>query len=395
MKRAVFGNGISRRDLIRIGGVGIAGAVFAPHVARASTGMADTLIFKCHGTGSGNIIATAISDALQKTTPVRIRVSPAANGVALVLPLKMGGGDYTFAANELFFASEAAYEFGTRDWGGPQELRIVLAPPKALALASAKDANIFTPKDLKGKRVGYVKGSPSVNVKTDAYLAFAGLTRDDVEVVWLSNSSSGSKEGLINNQIDAVTYTTNSPAMKEVELSSRGLRWVEFSPDDTEGWARLQAIMPAITPRRDTNGEAMSPEHPVDIMGWKYPQIACYNSRDPDEVYAFIKALDESYDLYKSAHPDIENLHISKAGRTPADVPFHEGAIRYLKEKGVWRDEDQDWQDKRIARIADVRAKWNAGLAAFGPWYEAKKAQGLAEDAAWDEFWEAFRNDKV
>lgn len=386
--------GISRRGLMKAGGAGVAGLVFAPYVSRASAGMADTLIFKCHGTGSGNIIATAISDAVQKTTTTRIRVSPAANGVALVLPLKMGGGDYTFAANELFFASEAAYEFGTRDWGGPQELRIVLAPPKALGLASAKDANIFTPKDLKGKRVGYVKGSPSVNVKTDAYLAFAGMTRDDVEVVWLSNSSSGSKEGLINNQIDAVTYTTNSPAMKEVELSARGLRWVEFPPDDKDGWARLQAIMPAITPRRDINGEAMSPEHPVDIMGWKYPQIACYDTRDPDEVYAFIKALDTSFDLYKNAHPDIENLHISKAGHTPADVPFHDGAVRYLKEKGVWTDEDQDWQDKRIARISAVREKWNAGLAAFGPWYEAKKAEGLAEDAAWDEFWEAFRNDK-
>jgi len=385
--------GVSRRSVLKLGGAGVAGAVFAPHVARAATGMADTLIFKCHGTGSGNIIATAVADALQKTTSSRVRISPAANGVALVLPLKLGGADYTFAANELFFASEAAFEFGTRDWGGPQDLRMVLAPPKALALASAKDANIFYPKDLKGKRVGYVKGSPSVNVKTDAYLAFAGLTRDDVEVVWLSNSSVGSKEGLINNQIDAVTYTTNSPAMKEVELSSRGLRWVEFPPDDKEGWARLQAIMPAITPRHDTNGEAMSKENPVDIMGWKYPQVACYDSRDADEVYAFIKALDESYDIYKNAHPDIGNLHISKAGHSPADVPFHEGAVRYLEEKGVWTDEDRAWQEKRLDRLAKAKAKWNAATEAFGPWLEEKKAAGYtgSDDEAWAEYWEEYR----
>lgn len=403
MRKSQDKSGVSRRNVLKLGGLGVAsaagvaGAVFTPHVSKAATGMADTLIFKCHGAGSGNIIATAIADALQKTTSARIRISPAANGVALVLPLKLGGADYTFAANELFFASEASYEFGTRDWGGPQKLRMVLAPPKALALASAKDANIFTPKDLKGKRVGYVKGSPSVNVKTDAYLAFAGLTRDDVEVVWLSNSSVGSKEGLINNQIDAVTYTTNSPVMKEVEMSSRGLRWVEFSPDDKEGWARLQAIMPAITPRRDTNGEAMSEEHPVDIMGWKYPQIACYDTRDADEVYAFTKALDESFDIYKTAHPDIGNLHISKAGHAPADVPFHEGAVRYLIEKGVWNDADQDWQEKRLARQAALQEKWDAASDAFGPWLAKQKSEGKVEsdDAAWEEFWEGFRTGKI
>ncbi|MBN9428532.1 MAG: TAXI family TRAP transporter solute-binding subunit [Burkholderiales bacterium] len=360
-----------------------------PTIARASSGLPGTLIFTSHGAGSGNILATIVADALQKHASNRIRVTPASNGVGLVLPMKTGRADYTFAANELFFASEAAYEFGTREWNGPQDLRIVLAPPKALGLATARDANILTPKDLKGKRLAYVKGSPSVNVKLDAYLAFAGLTRKDVEVVWLSNSARGSKEALINNQADAATYTPNSAAMKEVELSPRGLRWVEFPPEDKAGWARMQAIMPVITPRRETQGEAMSEAHPVNMMGWRYPQIACYASKSEEEVYNFVKVLDQIHDSIKASHPDVPSLHISHSGKTPADAPFHDGAIRYLKEKGVWTAQDQAWQDARIARIATVRRTWNKATADFPAWLanRRKTASGLSEADGWAEFW--------
>lgn len=377
----------SRRQLLKVG-AGAAALTSLPRIGHAAPALPQAMIFTCHSTGSGNVMAMALADALQKKNTTRIRVTPASNGVGLVLPLKTGRADFTFAANELFFASEAAYEFGTRDWNGPQELRLVLAPPKALGLASARDANIFKPADLKGKRLAYVKGSPSVNVKMDAYLAFAGLTRKDVEVVWLSNSARGSKEALLNNQADAVTYTPNSAAMKEVEMSPRGLRWVEFPPDDKKGWARLQAIMPAITPRRETQGEAMSPEKPVNIMGWKYPQIACYADKSADDVYAFIKALDEAFDLYKSVHPDMPSLQISMAGRTPADAPFHDGAVRYLKEKGVWTAEDQAWQESRVERIRAVHRVWDKAVAE----YSRGRPANRADDAeAWSEFWESYR----
>lgn len=383
----------SRRRLLKLG-AGAAALTGLPRIGRAAAVLPQSLIFTCHSTGSGNVMAMALADALQKTNSTRIRVTPASNGVGLVLPLKTGRADFTFAANELFFASEAAYEFGTREWNGPQEVRLVLAPPKALGLASARDANIFTPADLKGKRLAYVKGSPSVNVKMDAYLAFAGLTRKDVEVVWLSNSARGSKEALLNNQADAVTYTPNSAAMKEVEMSPRGLRWVEFPPEDKKGWARLQAMMPAITPRRETQGEAMSPDKPVNIMGWKYPQIACYADKSSDEVYAFIKAMDDAFDLYKSAHPDMPSLHISQAGKTPADAPFHEGAIRYLKEKGVWTPQDQAWQDSRVERVRAVRRAWEQATSEFSRGRGAGAGQApRAEDAeAWGDFWEDYRS---
>ena len=134
----------------------------------------------------------------------------------------------------------------------------------------------------------------------------------------------------------------------------------------------------------------MSEANPVNIMGWKYPQIACYASRSADDVYAFIKALDDAFDSYKSAHPDLVSLHISKAGRTPADVPFHEGAIRYLKEKGVWTTSDQAWQDTRVARIRTVQKAWEQAAAEFAK-HSPNAAGKSGDEEAWSAFWEKYR----
>jgi ABC-type nitrate/sulfonate/bicarbonate transport system substrate-binding protein len=49
-----------------------------------------------------------------------------------------------------------------------------------LSVATAKDANINTVADLKGKRVAWVRGSDALNIGVEAVLAFAGLTWDDV-----------------------------------------------------------------------------------------------------------------------------------------------------------------------------------------------------------------------
>ena len=132
----------------------------------------------------------------------------------------------------------------------------------------------------------------------------------------------------------------------------------------------------------------MSKANPVNIMGWKYPQIACYASRSADDVYALVKALDESFDSYKSAHPDLVNLHISQAGRTPADVPFHDGSIRYLKEKGIWTSSDDVWQEARIARIRAVQKTWEKAAAEFD---KMTKQGAKGDDEAWGEFWENYR----
>ena len=57
-------------------------------------------------------------------------------------------------------------------------------------------------KDLKGKRIGIVVGSPALNQNAYAILAFGGLTKADVKLVEFSSFGAMWK-GMLNNEVDA------------------------------------------------------------------------------------------------------------------------------------------------------------------------------------------------
>ena len=59
---------------------------------------------------------------------------------------------------------------------------------------------------MKGKRVAWVVGNPSLNVKVTAYLAFGNLTWDDVEKVEFPSFGS-TIQGLLSGQVDAASGT--------------------------------------------------------------------------------------------------------------------------------------------------------------------------------------------
>ncbi|MEQ9123698.1 MAG: TAXI family TRAP transporter solute-binding subunit, partial [Alphaproteobacteria bacterium] len=129
---------------------------------------------------SGYAEAAGIGNAFQSTFGMRVRIIPSGTSIGRLLPLTTGKATYGFLANEAFFATEGVYDFAVPEWG-PQDLRIISGRLATAGLATAGDIGVKEISDLKGKRIGYVKGNPSVNVKTDAYLAFGGLTQDDVQ----------------------------------------------------------------------------------------------------------------------------------------------------------------------------------------------------------------------
>ena len=56
---------------------------------------------------------------------------------------------------------------------------------------------------------------------------------------------------------------------------------------------------------------------------------------------------------------------IDRAGQPPADALFHEGAIRYFKEQGLWTEEHQAWNEARQARLDALEQSWAAQIEQF------------------------------
>jgi TRAP-type uncharacterized transport system substrate-binding protein len=52
-----------------------------------------------------------------------------------------------------------------------------------------------------------------------------------------------------------------------------------------------------------------------------------------DLVYRITKILMENLDELAKVHPEVRNIKLEAAAKTP--VPLHSGAARYYKEKGL------------------------------------------------------------
>ena len=152
-----------------------------------------------------------------------VRVLPAGNDVARLAPLKGGRAQASAMGIGTYFAQEGVFEFAVKEWG-PQPLRLMLSAIdcNAISLGVAKDTGVKEIKDLKGKRIGMVVGSPALNQNAFAVLAFAGLTSKDVKLVEFSSFGAMWK-GMINNEVDAAVASTITGQVKELETSPRGI----------------------------------------------------------------------------------------------------------------------------------------------------------------------------
>ncbi|MCB0486795.1 MAG: hypothetical protein KDC47_11430, partial [Flavobacteriaceae bacterium] len=142
-----------------------------------------------------------------------------------------------------------------------------------------------------------------------------------------------------------------------------GISWVALDPANKDGWGRAQKAVPFVEPHAESIGAGLTKEKPVWMMGYRYPMITVYAKTKADEVYAVTKAIAETYDVYKSAAPIMPRWDVKKAGTPPMDAAFHDGAIRYLKEKGIWTADHQKWQDGALKRQKMLQAAWKEMMA--------------------------------
>ena len=332
--------------LIAFGGVAAAG------------GLPKTFSWTAYGTtSSGYAVSVAIGNALAEEG-YKLRVKPAKNDISRMTPLRAGQVEFSAMGVGSYQAQEGVLEFGKPAWG-PQPVRLIMmswADTNTGLVATAKDAGIRKASDMKGKRVAWVIGAPALNGNMEGWLAFGGLTWDDVHKVQVGGWKA-SIQGMIDGNIDAAIASTNSSMLHQLAGSPRGLHFFPAPHNDKAAWSRLNGKAPWFAPHVATAGVGLSKDNPLEGASYGYPILIAYESQDAQAVYDLVRLLHTKFDQYKNAH----NSAIGFAMERQVfdwSLPYHEGAVRYFKEIGVWKPAHQRNTDMLIKRQKVLAQAW-------------------------------------
>ena len=341
---------------------------------------------------SGYAQSVAIGGALKRRIGVTLRVLPNKTAVARLAPLREKKAEFAVLGLSAFFSMEGVHEFAMRDWG-PQPTRILLTSnaDSNLAIGTARDAGIRTLADLKGKRIAHVGGSATLQENVAAMLAFAGLAWSDVTRVEFADFGAA-WQGVVDGKADAAWSQTISGPAAQLEASPRGIHWPPVPHADVAGWARLRKVAPFFAPHIATLGAGLSKANPHEGATYPYPILTTYAGRSGGMVHAMTKAMVELFPDYRDAVPGADGWAID---RQTFDwvVPYHEGAVRYLLEAGVWTPAHQTHNDRLIARQTVLAEAWKGMEAqrsladeAFAAAWVGVRAAAL-DRAGFDPYW--------
>ncbi|GGG51602.1 C4-dicarboxylate ABC transporter [Pseudohongiella nitratireducens] len=326
--------------------------------------MPRTIAWSAYPTGTGGYSqAVAIGNILQRQYGVNLRVVPGRNDVSRLATLQAGRVNMSAGGSEAVYAQEGILNFASHIWG-PQPIRVLLSNYStscSFSFATAEDADIESVADIAGKRLTFVQGAPSLNNASTALLSYAGLTWDDVERVEVGGYNA-SIDAVINNRADVAGGACNSPPFLRLETSPRGLFWVPFPHDNPEGIARVRQRLPWYVPHVATQGPTIDPEEGVEVFTSAYPLLVSMADLDEDMVYGITKVISVHYDEYKNSAPGANGWRIDGQQLENAFIPYHEGAIRYFKEVGIWTPEAEERQQQNLYRQEVLKEAWDTFL---------------------------------
>lgn len=205
----------------------------------------------------------------------------------------------------------------------------------------SNDANIKTVYDLKGKRLyGKLTGQSLYERGVPALLSAAGLT-GQVELLTFPNVGEAAR-GLAEGRADALVYLPAVAPLLEVSRTSR-LYAVAVPKEVVD---KIHKIEPSIVFGIWKKGEAFAAQDtPSMFFGCG---MAVRETLDPEVVSVILNTLYSRYDEYKGAHSVLPEW-TPENGIGIHVTPFHAGAIRYFKEKGLWTAQVEKRNQELIA----------------------------------------------
>lgn len=332
---------------------------------------------------SGYTEPMAASEGILKEFGIKSRLLPLSNNLARMRAAKSGQVNFFVTSSDAVFARRGWFEWADKDWG-PQKIRLLWQTNRSssFSIATRGTSNIRSIKDLKGKRIPYLVGSPSGNAIVEAYLNFEGLTWNDVIKVEVPGYSAA-WEALAQGAVDAAGGSTWNTQFLQMEAGPHKVRFLELPyPPEHPGWKFFETVYPTIFPAKIPLAVGLKKGETLNIFGFPFPDVMAYEPVDKSMAYWMLKSIAESHNQFKDIAPTMADWTLERSLAVPLKLaPFHEGAVQYLKDVGKWTPELQTAQDQLLKEEADYVSCWGKAVSAH---------KGPSASEKWAQFWQNY-----
>ena len=193
------------------------------------------------------------------------------------------------------------------------------------------DPNIKSVKDLKGKKVSI--GAPASGVYFNAIdvLEAAGLTEKDIVAQYQDFGQSA--DALKDGKIDAAFIVAGAPtpAIDELCMTNKNARLVPIDGDIAKALMEKNKFYSVYEiPANSYKNQ----DKAVLTVTVKATLIVSADASE-DDVYNLTKTLFDNIEDIKVKHAKGAELSLENATEGLTVVPFHAGAAKYFKEKGI------------------------------------------------------------
>ncbi|HEY7364871.1 MAG TPA: TAXI family TRAP transporter solute-binding subunit [Methylomirabilota bacterium] len=226
-------------------------------------------------------------------------------------------------------------------------MRLVMrGSPLMVGLLVRKDSPIKTVYDIKGKRMtGEYPAHLAVWYNMFGHLASAGLTWSDVRVVPVPAVNDG-VDALVQGRADVSQHAINSAKIKEADAAV-GVRHVSIDCTP-EGDRRLRAAVPGYYGRWVKAGQATAVIDDTCFIAYDI-YLSTGRSVPDSAVEAMLKPIWDNVEKLGPIHPLLKEWTRERAVGPEVTIPYHPGAIRFYKERGAWKPEMDQIQQKLLA----------------------------------------------
>ncbi len=203
--------------------------------------------------------------------------------------------------------------------------------PEYLHVVASTDSGVKKFEDFKGKKVSVGARGSGNEANCRQIFSFYGLDYKNIDPMFLPYGETADQ--FKDRNVDGFIFTigTPNPAIQDITTAQE----VNFIPLDGEKADAVVAKFPYLVkdaiPAKTYKGQ----DNPVPTLSVQAILVVNESMSDED-AYKITKILYENTDAIAKAHNKGSEIMTSKAldGIT---IPFHPGAAKYLKEKGVMK----------------------------------------------------------